>query len=67
MTWYFAALLEQEILNHPTSSTALCLKLEVSRLGKQKCGYCSGFGHSGNDCATDAKLAQLRMGVREQT
>ena len=42
------------------------LKLELTRIGKQKCAYCDGFGHAGNDCPTDFKLAQLRIGVREQ-
>ena len=42
------------------------LKIEIDRLAKQKCPYCSGFGHSGNDCPTDYKLGQLRLGVREQ-
>ena len=39
---------------------------EVERLSKQRCPYCSGFGHSGKDCPTDAKLSSLRGGVREQ-
>ena len=30
------------------------------------CPYCDGYGHSGNDCPTDAKIAHLRGGVREQ-
>ena len=30
------------------------------------CPYCNGWGHSGNDCPTDAKIAHLRGGVREQ-
>ena len=42
------------------------LKLELARIGKQKCAYCDGFGHAGNDCPTDFKLNQLKMGVREQ-
>ena len=39
---------------------------EIRRLNKQRCPYCSGWGHAGKHCATDAKLAQLRIGVREQ-
>ena len=42
------------------------LRLEVCRLAKQKCAYCDGYGHAGNDCPTDFKLTQLRAGVREQ-
>ena len=42
------------------------MQLEIDRLNKQKCGYCSGWGHSGNDCPTDKKLLHLRLGVREQ-
>ena len=43
-----------------------CLAIEMRRLRKQRCGYCDGYGHSGNDCPTDYKLRQLRIGVREQ-
>ena len=39
---------------------------EFDRLKIQKCPYCSGFGHSGNDCPTDAKISHLRGGLREQ-
>ena len=46
-------------------TSATVLKLEFARLYKQKCGYCDGFGHSGNDCPTDHKIAQLRGGVLE--
>ena len=42
------------------------MNLEFERLAKQKCGYCDGFGHSGNDCPTDRKISQLRGGVAEQ-
>ena len=45
---------------------ASVLSLEFARLAKQKCGYCDGFGHSGNDCPTDRKISQLRGGVAEQ-
>ena len=38
---------------------------EIERLAAQKCGYCSGWGHAGRDCATDFKLKQLQRGVRE--
>ena len=39
---------------------------EFKRLKIQKCPYCDGWGHSGNDCPTDAKIKHLRGGVREQ-
>ena len=42
------------------------LLMEIERLHKQKCAYCSGFGHSKSNCPTDYKLSQLSMGVREQ-
>ena len=37
---------------------------EVSTLAKQRCAYCSGYGHSGNNCPTDAKLSILRSSYR---
>ena len=37
-------------------ASALVLKYEFERLEKQKCPYCNGFGHSGNDCPTDRKI-----------
>ena len=43
------------------------MSFEFKRLAKQKCPYCSGWGHSGNDCPTDAKLLVLRRGVKEQS
>ena len=39
---------------------------EINLLNDQRCIYCSGFGHSGKDCPTDAKLSCLRGGVRSQ-
>ena len=45
---------------------ASVLNFEFERLKKQKCAYCNGFGHSGNDCPTDRKVAQMRGGVEEQ-
>ena len=47
-------------------AAAIVLNFEFERLGKQKCGYCDGWGHSGNDCPTDRKISQLRGGVAEQ-
>ena len=44
---------------------AVVLGYEFARLIKQKCPYCDGYGHSGNDCPTDAKIAHLRGGVLE--
>ena len=45
---------------------AYVLTFEFDRLKKQRCGYCDGWGHSGNDCPTDKKIDQLRGGVKEQ-
>ena len=47
-------------------AAANVLSFEIERLAKQRCPYCDGFGHSGNDCPTDHKIAQLRGGVNEQ-
>ena len=66
MTWQFKQKLDAYITKCPKDAAAANIAPEVERLGKQRCGYCSGFGHSGNDCPTDAKLLQLRIGVREQ-
>ena len=70
MAWSFYTKLKNEE-KHGASETvkelAKVLSLEIARLAKQKCAYCDGFGHSGNDCPTDRKLDQLRGGVREQT
>ena len=40
---------------------------ELERLNKQRCGYCDGFGHSGKDCPTDAKLSHLTGGIAAQS
>ncbi len=48
-------------------TTAKVLSYEFERLNKQKCAYCSGFGHSGDDCPTDAKISLLRGGILEAT
>ena len=37
------------------------LMVEVSLLEKQRCAFCSGWGHAGNNCPTDFKLKQLRL------
>ncbi len=42
------------------------MSYEFARFQLQKCPYCDGFGHAGNDCPTDHKIAQLRGGVSEQ-
>ena len=39
---------------------------ETNLLNQQRCIYCSGYGHSGKDCPTDAKLRNLRGGVAAQ-
>ena len=49
-----------------TAAAARILKPEIDRLNNQRCPYCSGYGHSGNDCPTDAKISNLRQGPREQ-
>ena len=46
-------------------TAAILLSYEFERLKKQKCAYCDGWGHSGNDCPTDHKISQLRGGVLE--
>ena len=46
-------------------TAATVLSYEFDRLKKQKCAYCDGYGHSGNDCPTDHKISQLRGGVLE--
>ena len=53
-------------INARQAGPALALYPEFERLAKQRCPYCSGYGHSGNDCPTDAKISHLRGGVREQ-
>ena len=50
----------------PLKLAATVLNYEFDRLVKQRCPYCNGFGHSGNDCPTDRKVKQLRGGVKEQ-
>ena len=45
---------------------ALALKSEFAKLYIQVCPFCSGYGHTGNDCPTDKKLAPLRMGTSDQ-
>ena len=52
--------------NDEIKNTAKVLMLEFNRLNIQKCPYCDGHGHSGNDCPTDHKLTALRMGTKEQ-
>ena len=70
MPWNFLTKLTEIINKNPgneTGAAAKVLKFEFDRLNKQKCAYCDGFGHSGNDCPTDFKVSQLRGGVQEQT
>ena len=47
-------------------NAATTLEVEFLRLYKQICAYCDGYGHSGNDCPTDRKIAILRGGILEQ-
>ena len=46
--------------NTPDDAAATSILHEMEALNKQRCPYCSGWGHSGNDCPTDMKLAGLR-------
>ncbi len=57
---------ENNDISNEVKYTARVLGYEFTRLEKQRCPYCDGFGHSGNDCPTDHKIAQLRGGVLEQ-
>ena len=69
-TWTFQKKLGEKVSGAATSNlkkAAEVLQLEFNRLAKQKCPYCDGFGHAGNDCPTDKKIAQMRGGVLEQT
>ena len=66
-TWEFYSQLQHHATKNPDCSSTKTLILEFKRLNIQKCSYCSGFGHSANDCPTDAKLRQLRVGTAEQT
>ena len=66
-TWYKLLIKvagDEDAMNSPAPATSL--KTEFERLAKQLCPYCSGYGHAGKDCPTDAKLSHLRGGVREQ-
>ncbi len=61
--------LQKRVANAPDEKHKLAaqvLDLEFERLQKQRCPYCDGFGHSGNDCPTDAKISHIRGGVKEQ-
>ena len=67
--WAFYILVEKETKKvGETEPNPLACDIwpEVERLSKQVCPYCSGFGHSGKDCPTDAKISSLRGGVRSQ-
>ena len=69
MSWTFKNKLKEIVDGNDwdhSSDVASNLMLEIERISKQRCAYCDGFGHAGNDCPTDYKLAQLRVGVREQ-
>ena len=69
VTWNIKAFIEKDIENNRRerrTGYSLALLPEIERLNKQRCPYCSGWGHSGRDCPTDAKLRHLRGGVREQ-
>ena len=69
MPWKFYSHITQYAAHekHKQKAGAACaLAGEFGRLDKQVCPYCDGYGHSGNDCPTDAKISHLRRGVREQ-
>ena len=65
--WEFEVILKQKIAEYPNWCVYKAIKTETDRLVKQRCPFCSGWGHSGKDCPTDYKLSQLCGGVREQT
>ena len=68
MAWNFIAELKKfKEAPHAEAvqNAAKVLVVEFERLEKQKCAYCNGFGHSGNDCPTDHKISHLRGGVLE--
>ena len=56
----------QEEKNAAGARPATAMENEFKRLAKQKCPFCSGYGHSGDLCPTDWKIAKLRGGIREQ-
>ena len=69
MTWHLYKLIsDQAAKEKPEQVSRPCTALlsELNLLNKQKCAYCSGFGHSADVCPTDAKLAHLRTGVAAQ-
>ena len=65
--WTIGEALLGYLTENPSDVAAQTLAKEFTRLAKQECAYCNGFGHSANDCPTDLKLQQLRVGVQEQT
>ena len=69
MTWIFitrAVALKNGGSTNEIKYAAATAEAELRRLAKQKCPYCSGYGHSGNDCPTDRKLEWLRHGTSLQ-
>ena len=66
MPWTLKKKLDDFVSANGTNIHAKCLQAEIDRINVQVCGYCDGWGHSGNDCPTDAKLFLLRQGIAEQ-
>ena len=69
MPWKFYKYIAQQKTEETKTQKygpATALDPEFERLNKQVCPYCDGYGHSGNDCPTDAKIKHMRGGVREQ-
>ena len=69
MTWYINEVIETQAAKEKNSGECshwCAVWSEVTLLNNQRCIYCSGFGHSGKDCPTDAKLRNLRGGVAAQ-
>jgi hypothetical protein len=67
--WTMNTKLTEQANNGATAAIKLAatvLGYEFQRLAKQKCAYCDGIGHSGNDCPTDRKVSQMRGGIKEQ-
>ena len=62
MTWTIKKLID-EVKEKETQANrkgpAYTLSLEVDRLSKLRCPYCSGYGHFDRDCPTDVRLRDL--------
>ena len=66
MTWELYAALEAFIKENSENKAGPVLQLEFDRFAIQRCLWCSGYGHSAEDCITGMKMKQLGSGVQEQ-